>query len=312
MSMTTTAKFAIEIREDQPMRTYANDTDVIASKKEEVTLKDGSKKTMVIFFARDKRTVLNLQEKGLARTNKQTIEDFKKICMAGEKKMSPTQFAVMMRKIQALQEGRLNTSFHFTDKIRIDYSPEISIPLSFAREKFVDANRKRENEQCDLIRVDSELNEKDLKIIDFSRMNLREEEVEKRRRGEEERLPEGNPLGSQASPQAKEQKPPIAENHLEKNEVEIKPTGLSISHQRQTNPRINEGVSINQLAAPQNKSQPQPKSSPATPQLYPLPEGSAASKQNIKLPDLPNLPTSPTPPNRPALPSRTNRPPLTN
>ena len=75
----SSAKFAFQIDETQSfMHIDTSSEKVVGSKKSSVTLQDGSTKEMTIFFAADKNTVIDMQNKGLARSNQQTMNDFKR------------------------------------------------------------------------------------------------------------------------------------------------------------------------------------------------------------------------------------------
>lgn len=143
---TPSAKFAFQIEGNQTFSDLTTSSDTfLGSKKEEVTLKDGSKKKITVFFAAEKEVISKLQEKAEARSNKQTVESFRKFCMSTQENLTPTMFALGMRQIKEGREGTVKLNNQRSalekaaEKIRLDYDKNTAVPFNSLRKKFVDA-----------------------------------------------------------------------------------------------------------------------------------------------------------------------------
>ena len=139
----SSAKFAFQIDATQSFKHIDTSSEkIVASKKSSVTLQDGSTKKMTIFFAADKNTVIDMQNKGLARSNQQTMNDFKRFCMSSQKGLSSAQFAKSMRNVKDMFKSQsINTKNSFSDQLRIDYDTHMQVPYAVFAGKFVAASQ---------------------------------------------------------------------------------------------------------------------------------------------------------------------------
>ena len=152
------AKFAFQINAHEAFKgSDLSSEKVLGSKKAEVTRKDGSTKQMTIFFAASKDKISEMQSSGTARSNRQTMEDFKRFCMATQKGLSTPQFAKGMRHVKEMATSENKTlGKNFADNFRVDYDTHMDVPYGPFAGKFVKAN-----EAGQLVRVNDDLVETD-------------------------------------------------------------------------------------------------------------------------------------------------------
>ncbi len=150
------AKFAFQINAHQAFNSLDSSSEkILASKKAEVTREDGSTTQMTIFFAADKKTLSKMQNDGEARSNRQTMEDFKRFCMSTQKGLSTSQFAKGMRNVKEMSTSEnVKPGKNFTDQLRVDYDASMNLPYGLFAGKFSKAS-----EAGLLVRVNARLEE---------------------------------------------------------------------------------------------------------------------------------------------------------
>ena len=140
---TSSAKFAFQINPQKQFSELQTNTDelIIGSKKEQIKCKDGSTKNMIVFFVAHKDSLDNFQRQGVARSKSQTLEDFRKFCMAQNKDLTTTQFAHSMRTIKNADSSLLVAKKkNFFDDIRLDYDRKTELSYNILAKNFSKAS----------------------------------------------------------------------------------------------------------------------------------------------------------------------------